>query len=472
MVKRLLILFISGFFAFSAINAAIKMPAIFCDNMVLQQNTEVLIWGWGNKNSTIKVSTSWNNNKYTAKSDSYGYWKLKVSTPPASFTPYTINISDGESITLKNVLIGEVWICSGQSNMEMPMKGYQTQPVENSAEDILYSGNEGIRLFTVARASTLKPQEDCKGKWEIAEMGTVANFSATAYYFGRMINKLMNIPVGLINTSWGGSSIQAWMPEKALQTIPEKKIPRQESEIKIKNQDATLLFNGMLNPLVGYGIKGFIWYQGEANRNEPELYTRMFKEMVDEWRKIWNIGEFPVYYTQLAGFNYPDGKNSALIREAQEKCMEVVPNTGMAVTLDSKSPNCIHPPQKKEVGERLAFWALNKIYGYKDIPCESPKIVKVEKDGRMIILTTNVPDKSGLTSYDKDVKSFMLAGENKIFYPAKCAVFGNKIYLFSPRIAKPVTARYCFEHTSVSEIYSLEGNLPLSSFRLDDWAIN
>ena len=471
MVTRLIIVFAFCLFSFIEIAGAIRMPAIFCDNMVLQQDAEVMIWGWGSKNTTITISTSWNNSEYTAKSNADGYWKLKVSTPTASFTPYSMNISDGENITLKNVLIGEVWICSGQSNMEMPVKGYQTQPVENSADDILYSNNDGIRLFTVARASTIEPLEDCSGKWEVAEMRTVANFSATAYYFGRMINRIKNVPVGLINSSWGGSSIQAWMPEKALETIPEKKIPRQKDEIRIKNQDATLLFNGMINPLVGYGIRGFIWYQGETNRNEPELYIRMFQEMVRGWRRIWEVGEFPVYYAQIAGFNYPDGINSALMREAQAKCMEVVSNTGMAVTLDSDSPYCIHPPQKKQVGERLAFWALNKTYGYKDISCESPRIVKVEKEGRMIILTTNIPDKTGLTSYDKDVKSFVLAGENKIFYPAKCAVFGNRIYLFSPRIAKPVTARYCFEHTSVSEIYSLEGNLPLSSFRLDDWEI-
>lgn len=471
MIFRLLIVFAFSFFSTINLTGAIKMPSIFCDNMVLQQESEVSIWGWSNKNTTIKISTSWSNGKYTAKSNSDGYWKLKVSTPKASFTPYSISISDGESITLKNILIGEVWICSGQSNMEMPMKGYQTQPVQNGAEDILYSVNDGIRLFTVGRASTTIPQEDFTGKWEVAGMNTVANFSATGYYFGRLINKAMNVPVGLINSSWGGASIEAWMPKKALETIPEKKIPEKDDEIKVRNQDATLLFNGMINPMVGYGIKGFIWYQGETNRNEPDLYIRMYKEMVQEWRRIWEVGEFPVYYAQIAGFNYPDGINSALIREAQEKCMEVVPNTGMAVSLDSNSPFCIHPPQKKEIGERLAFWALNKTYGYKDIPCESPKIVNVEKQGRMLILTTNIPDKTGLTSYDKDVKSFVLAGENKIFYPAKCAVFGNKIYLFSPRIANPVTARYCFEHTSVSEIFSLEGNLPLSSFRLDNWPI-
>lgn len=471
MNARFIIISIICFLSVLNIQGAIKMPAIFCDNMVLQQDTEVAIWGWANKNTTVKITTSWNNAKYSTRSNQDGYWKLKVKTPRASFTPYTINISDGQNITLKNILIGEVWICSGQSNMEMPMKGYQTQPTENSSEDILYSTNDGVRLFTVGRASTVHPREDCVGQWDMADMNTVANFSATAYYYGRLINRIMNVPVGLIHASWGGASIQTWMPENALKNIPEKVIPRHESEIKIKNHDATLLFNGMLNPLVGYGIKGFIWYQGESNRNEPDLYIKMFKEMVQEWRRIWNVGEFPVYYAQIAGFIYPDGINSALFREAQAKCLDVVSNVGMAVTLDSNSPNCIHPPQKRQVGERLALLALNKTYGYKDIPCESPKIVNVKKEGRMFILTTNVPDKTGLTTYDKDITTFFLAGENKIFYPAKSAVFGNKIYLFSPRIPDPVTVRYCFDNTSVSGIFSLEGNLPLSSFRLDNWVI-
>ncbi|MDR2039328.1 MAG: sialate O-acetylesterase [Bacteroidales bacterium] len=465
-IKTIIVCFLFAvFFAFQ-INASIKLPSFFSDNMVLQQQSEVAIWGWSNPNTSVKVVTSWDKKNVTTKSDKNGYWKLKLKTPVASKTPYEITVTSGTTITLKNVLIGEVWICSGQSNMEMPMKGFHGQPIEGGPEAIMNSRNPEIRCFTAQKASKSTPQDDCIGSWKVADIQTVPDFSATAYFFGRMINQALDVPVGLIHTSWGGSRIEAWMPPEALKDIPEKKIPVTDEDIKINNGTATVLYNGMLHPFIGYGIRGAIWYQGESNKDEPALYVKMFDNMVREWRNLWGIGEFPFYYCQIAPYNY-GGLSSAYIREAQFKCMET-PNTGMAVLMDSESPGCIHPPKKKEAGERLALWALAKTYGMEKIHYRSPEVQSFDIEGRVIILTFNNAN-LGLTSHGKEILNFSVAGKNKHFHPAKAAISGNKIFIFSPNVAEPVAVRYCFDNLSATEIFTIEGNLPISSFRTDEW---
>ena len=443
------------------LQAEIKMPAVFGDNMVLQQQTEVAIWGWAKVHSSVKVTTSWNNKSYSTRADKEGYWKVMVKTPAASFTPYKVTVSDGQKITLNNVLIGEVWLCSGQSNMEMPMSGWTGQPIENGPEDIINSTNFGIRCFTMERASKATPQTMCQGNWEVADVGTTPRFTATGYYFGRLLNKVLNFPIGLIHTSWGGSRIEAWMTPASLKDIPEKKIPKTDTEIKIENGSPTVLYNGMLHPIVGYGIRGAIWYQGESNCNEPDLYVKMFDLMVREWRSIWGVGEFPFYYCQIAPFKYGN-VNSALLREAQVKGMNTL-NTGMAVLMDANSENLIHPAKKKDAGERLAFWALAKTYG-KNIPYRSPEPKSVTLEGRLAIISVEYVG-LGITSWGKEVNNFKVAGEDNRFRPAKAVVTKDKIYVFSPYVEKPVTIQYCFDNTSATEIFTQEG-LPMSSFRI------
>ncbi len=452
-----------------SVHAEIKLPAIFNHSMVLQQQTDAALWGWSKPNTNVRVTTSWNNKRYTVKSNNKGFWKLKVKTPVAGFTPYSVTISDGKAVTIENVLIGEVWLCSGQSNMEMPMKGFGNQPIEGGPEDIAYSTNDGIRCFTAERVSHVTPQEDCNGIWEVAGPEATPRFTATGYYFARLLNRTLNIPVGLIHTSWGGSRIEAWMPSSSLKDIPEKKIPQTEADIKIQNGTPTVLYNGMLHPFVGYGIRGAIWYQGEANRTEYELYTKMFDQMVREWRNLWQVGEFPFYYCQIAPYNYGGNPTSAFIREAQGKGMETTPNTGMAVLMDSESPDCIHPPKKKMAGERMALWALAQTYGMEKIHHRSPQVTSVETEGRVMILLCDIPANPGLTTHNKEILHFRIAGADKRFHPAKAAISGNKIYVFSPAVAQPVAVRYCFDDTSTTEIFTVEGNLPMSSFRTDNW---
>lgn len=462
------ILFLSS--ALFSLNAEIRMPVIFGDNMVLQQQSEAAIWGWAKANTTVRVTTSWDRKSYSAKSDGQGYWKLKVKTPAAGYTPYTITISDGKAITLNNILIGEVWICSGQSNMEMPMKGFGNQPIEGGPEAIATSRNPGIRCFTMKKASKSAPQADGEGTWEIAGPETTPDFTATGYYFGRLLNQALDVPVGLIHTSWGGSRIEAWMtPSSIKSVIPDVQIPATDADIKSQNGTPTVLYNGMLHPIVGYGIRGAIWYQGESNRGEPDRYVELFDKMVREWRTIWQVGEFPFYYCQIAPYNYGNGLNSGFIREAQAKGMKTTPNTGMAVLMDSDSPACIHPPKKKIAGERMALWALAKTYDMDKIHYRSPEVQSVTMEGRVAILTMDIPSSPGLTSHGKEILQFQVAGDNKWFHPAKAAIAGNRIFVFSPNVEKPVAVRYCFNDTEATEIFTVEGNLPLSSFRTDNW---
>lgn len=455
--------------SFSQVKSEIKLPAVIADNMVLQQQSDVAIWGWAKPNANVSVSSSWNKKSYSTKSDAEGYWSLKIKTPEASYTPYSLTISDGKAVTVNNVLIGEVWLCSGQSNMEMPMMGFGgNQPIEGGPEAIYNSTNKGIRCFTVERISKSKPVNDCKGTWEIAGPETTPHFTATGYYFARLINKALDVPVGLIHTSWGGSRIEAWMTPNSLKDIPEKPIPQSDADIKIPNGTPTVLYNGMLHALVGYGMRGAIWYQGESNREEPALYVKMFDKMVREWRQIWGVGEFPFYYCQIAPYNYGGGLNSGYIREAQAKGMETTPNTGMAVLMDANSPHCIHPAKKKDAGERMALWALAKTYGMEKMHYRSPSVNKVDIEGRVAILTFDV-NHLGLTSHGKEISNFTIAGSNKRFHKAKVELVGNKVFLFSPHVSEPVAIRYCFDDTSATELFTVEGNLPVSSFRTDNW---
>ncbi len=461
-------LLIAAAFTFQAY-AEVKLPAIFGDNMVLQQQSEVALWGWAKPNASVSVTGSWNKKSYSAKSDTKGYWRLKIQTPAAGYAPYTITISDGKAVTLKNILIGEVWVCSGQSNMEMPMKGFGNQPIEGGPETIAYSHNPGIRCFTMKKASKAAPQDDCIGMWEVANAQTVPDFTATGYFFARLLNQALDVPVGLIHTSWGGSRIEAWMTPNSLKDIPEKPIPASDADIKIANGTPTVLYNGMLHPIAGYGIRGAIWYQGESNRDEPALYVKMFDAMVREWRNIWGMGEFPFYYCQIAPYYYGGGTNSGYIREAQAKGMTTTPNTGMAVLMDAQSVECIHPPKKKDAGERMAFWALAKTYGMDKMQYRSPELKSFETEGRVAVLTFDMSGNPGLTTYGKEILNFRIAGKDKRFFPAKAAYSGNKVYVFSPNVAEPAAVRYCFDDTSATELFTVEGNLPVSSFRTDDW---
>jgi len=450
-----------------ALRAEVKLPAIFGDNMVLQQQTDAAIWGKASSGKTVTVTTSWDQKSYTTRSDSRGAWKLKVHTPVAG-GPYEITLSDGDELTLHHVLIGEVWFCSGQSNMEMPVKGFRNQPVLGSNEAIATSDNASIRLFTVTRKTSLEPLDDFEGKWVECVPENAADFSATAYYFGRMLQEALGVPVGLINSSWGGTRIEPWISEAGIKKFDFVSLPDKKQTGTISPQTATVLYNAMVRPMVGYSIKGALWYQGESNRNEPEQYVQLLPGLVKNWREEWGAGDFPFYYVQIAPYDYgTSGLNSALLREAQLKASDAVPNTGMACLMDIGEKTCIHPANKLATGERLALLTLAKTYGKNGFEYSGPVLKDMTVDGSLVKLTFDHAQ-NGLTTFGKELVNFKVAGEDKRFYPAEAAITGTGISLSSPYVVKPVAVRYAFDNFVVGELFNTEG-LPASSFRTDDW---
>lgn len=458
------------------INAAIKLPALFSDNMMLQQKSNAPIWGWADKNQTIRIQPSWDAKTYEVKADKLGKWKIALQTPAAG-GPYKISVSDGtETTTINNILIGEVWLCSGQSNMEMPLKGFAGQPVLKGNEAVVHSKNNKIRFITIPRATVLTPNEDFVGQWIVASAQTTGDFSATAWYFGSLLQEVLDVPVGLIHVSYGGSSMEAWMNQEMLKDFKEAKIPTKKEDIaKDPNRVATTLFNGMLSPVIGYGIKGCIWYQGESNYERAGQYKDLMKKMVSSWRALWQQGDFPFYYAQIAPFNYAqfhpkDNKeeyNSAYLREAQLKAATEIPNSGMAVLMDIGEENNIHPADKEAGGNRLGYLALNKTYGISGFEFESPEFKAMEiKDNVVTISFDKAPN--GITSYGKEVTGFEIAANDKVFYPAKAEVRRKSVVLTSDKVTKPAAVRYLFKDVAKAQIFST-GGLPVSSFRTDNW---
>lgn len=458
------------------INAKIKLPALFSDNMMLQQKANAPIWGWANANEEVSVKTTWDSKIYRTKADNQGKWNLILTTPNAG-GPFTIEVIQGkEKMVIKNVLIGEVWLCSGQSNMEMPMKGFSGQPVRNGNEIIVRSTNKNIHFITIPRATVLEPLDDFAGKWEVASPKSTANFSATAWYFGSLLEEVLQVPVGLIHVSYGGSSMEAWMNLEMLKDFASAKIPTKKEDLaKDPNRVATTLFNGMLSPVIAYGIKGCIWYQGESNYERASEYTALMQKMVSSWRSLWKQGDFPFYYAQIAPFNYAqfhpkdylEKYNSAFLREAQLKASTVIPNTGMAVLMDVGEETNIHPVDKEKGGSRLAYLALAKTYGVEGFEFESPKYKAMEiKDNSVTVSFDDAPN--GITAYGKEVIGFEIAGEDKVFYPAKTEVRRKSVVLTSDKVAKPIAVRYLFKDFAKAELFST-GGLPVSSFRTDEW---
>ena len=456
--------------------AEVRMPAFFSDNMVLQRETDVRLWGDAKPNSTVEITPGWDGKVYKTKAGKDGKWNISVPTVKAG-GPYTLTVSDGTPLTLENVMLGEVWLCSGQSNMEMPMKGFKNQPVDGANMAILESRNPDLRLFTVKRNSSTTPVDDVTGKCSEASPEAVRNFSATAYFFGRRIQDYLDVPVGLVVAAWGGSACEAWMNDDMLKAFPEAaaNIPAAGGEIKSKNRTPSVLFKGMLNPLIGMSMRGVIWYQGEDNWNRAHTYTDMFSTMIKGWRDLWGQGEFPFYYCQIAPYDYSiitePGKeiiNSAYLREAQMNAEKVVPNSGMAVLMDAGWAEGIHPSDKRTPGERLALLALGKTYGVKGIGCESPVYKSMEIKGDTVVVSFDRAPEWIAGKHSFGSTQFKLAGEDRVFYPAKAWISRSKVMVKSDKVPHPVAVRYAFENASEGDLFSTDG-LPVSSFRSDNW---
>ncbi|NMH86623.1 sialate O-acetylesterase [Flavivirga algicola] len=457
----------------------LSIANIFGDNMVLQQNEENYIWGWAKKNQKILLKSSWLTGELITATNEKGYWKIAIPVPKADLKQHTIEISAGiTTITLENILFGEVWLCSGQSNMEMQVKGNANEPIIGSNEYIASSKNSFIRQCFVKQNYSATPLNDCEAKWEEAHLNTVANFTAVGYFFALQLYKSLQVPVGIVNTSKGGTRVEAWMDREILKNEFKETNLSEIGTDKMVFQTPTVLFNAMVNPLVGMRIKGVLWYQGESNIfGSPKKYYSLFPAMISRWRSLWGQGNFPFYYVQIAPFEYQKEKKSYVIRDAQLKTLDIIPNTGMATTNDVGDRWNIHPGQKKEVGDRLSYLALNKTYGYRNILCGGPiyKGMEIVK-GSAILEFKNAP--KGLTTFNKPLTGFLIAGADKVFYQAKAKVKIEYdkphhkrrplLEVYHEKVSNPVAVRYCWSNWFTGHLYDTGGN-PASPFRTDSW---
>ena len=457
------------FFSYNTSFAKIKLPSIIASNMVLQRNTSVKIWGWATPGEKISIKASWISEKLKITASENGRWEIAIKTT-LSKEPQSIQLKSSESnINLENILFGEVWVCSGQSNMRMPLKGYTGQPTFEGNLAVATSKNTNLRLFSITENGSPSPLDSISNykKWEIAAPETSKDFSAVAYFYGKQLQAILDVPVGLIMTSWGGTRIQPWMSKEAIAPFLEVNEVKKDTTEKYKRIPSAI-FNAMINPITSYTIRGAIWYQGETNRNEPKIYQKLLPEMVKDWRKQWNIGDFPFYYVQIAPNKYVDKSKSQYLREAQLKALDFIPNSGMAVLSDIGSDVTIHPPRKKEVAERLLFIALNKTYGMKDVDCTGPVYKSMSEKEGALLLSFDAAE-TGIFSPETELSNFEIAGEDKIFYPAKAEIIAHKqVKVSSLDVKVPVAVRYGWYNWFEGTLYD-NNMLPASSFRTDDW---
>jgi sialate O-acetylesterase len=486
--------------------ADVRLPAVIGDNMVLQRGQKVPIWGWAQPGEEITVAVSWNNMRWSAPADKDGKWRFEV-TPPSAGGPYEMTVSGKNSMIIKNILVGEVWVCSGQSNMQMSVR-----QSANAEQEIAAANYPNIRLFSVQRKVAEQPQSDCLGSWQQCTPQTVADFSAVAYYFGRDLHKELGVPIGLIHTSWGGTPAEAWTSRQALEAEQDfapilqryddavAKYPQakkeydqklaawQEAVEKAKAEGGRPpnrpgepfgpghphapagLYNAMIAPLIPHGIAGAIWYQGESNAGRAYQYRKLLPAMINNWRKDWGRGDFAFLIVQLANFMAtkpePGDSEWAELREAQLLTL-ALPNTGMAVIIDIGDANDIHPKNKQDVGKRLALWALAKTYG-KNPVYSGPIYKSMKVDGNKVILEFNHVGGGLVAGGGGPLRGFAVAGTDRKFLWADAQIDGNTVAVSSDKVAEPVAVRYAWADNPVCNLYDKEG-LPASPFRTDDW---
>ncbi|MEC5127917.1 sialate O-acetylesterase [Verrucomicrobiales bacterium BCK34] len=489
--------------ATASVQAELRLPSIFGHHMVLQRNMENPVWGWADPNADVAVTFA--GETRTAKADAKGNWKLKIKSMPGS--PHAMNLvvtSGAESITLSNIVMGEVWVCSGQSNMQ-----WAVGQSDDADLEIATANYPNIRLITVPQVGTQEIQDDFKGQWDICTPDTVGNFSAVGFFYGRMLHQMLGVPIGLIDNAWGGSAAEAWVKRDVLEKDPRfaTVINDWKNTEKTYNWEATLadyqkkaeaakaankpapryprnpltgqhrpgnLWAGVLNPTIGYGIRGAIWYQGESNAGRAYQYDDLFGLMISEWRKAWGQGDFPFYWVQLADYkdeiSEPGESDWAELREAQSNTL-ALPNTGQAVIYDIGEGRDIHPRDKQNVAKRLARIALARDYGV-NVAYKSPTYKSMEVKGDKAVLTF---DHVGSTLYTFDTKSatgFTVAGKDKVWHNATAKLLGrDKIEVSSPAVKDPVAVRYAWAANPVANVESREG-LPLDPFRTDDWTLS
>ncbi|MCP4173505.1 MAG: sialate O-acetylesterase [Fuerstiella sp.] len=480
--------------------AELKMSSVFGDHMVLQQKQPIRIWGWTSPNQSVSVAIA--SQKAVTKADSDGRFQLNLE-PVAAGGPYTLTVAADETRTFQEVLIGEVWLCSGQSNMQFAVSSSNDSELE-----ALAANYPEIRLISVPQVGTQEPQNDFNGEWTECNPESVRSFSAVGYFFGRQLHQTLNVPIGLIDTAWGGSACEAWVRRDLLtdkdlygplierwqkteatydhdaataawkKRVEKWKVsrkgrqPRAPRNPLIGQHRPANLYNGVLKPVLGYTIKGAIWYQGEHNTGRAYQYRELFPLMIQSWRDEWGQGNFSFYWVQLADFKpeqpAPADSDWAELREAQTMAMSKLPNTGEAVILNLGEAADIHPKNKQDVSKRLARWALAKDYRL-NVVYHSPIYKSLEVSANKVILTFDHAG-GGLDTFDvTEPIGFTIAGRDQEFVSASAKIVNaNTVEVWSDAVESPVAVRYAWADNPVCNVQNREG-LPVTPFRTDSW---
>ena len=479
-----LILFKLNFSAFALqANVEFTVANILQSNMVVQQNKPFKLWGTAKAGDKIIIKADWEKKPLQIISDNFGNWIGQIEVPKAkkgNFTKHTINITHQEkNVVLNNILIGEVWLCSGQSNMELTMQPVPPwhKGVENNKEEIANANYPNIRLFKIPRDTSSVLETEAIGNWKECAPNSVNDFSGVAYYFGRVLLNKLDIPIGLVTAAYGGASCQAFIPKEVLRQdilLKKKYLDKYlETPKAVQLTDKpSLIYNKMINPLTNLSIRGFLWYQGESNASDKN-YTKLCSAMLKSWRANFTQGDLPFYYVQMTPYNWKSEDEYqdyyAYFRDRQEAMLKIN-NTGMAVTMDVGEPYNIHPQKKKEVGQRLAKIALNQTYHQKDIQCFGPTFKNFKiVEGEIIISFTKASVKSWLETKDGlSPRYFFVASDDKVFKQVEARISGKNVVLLSKNILKPVSIRYAFINAPITNLENKEG-LPAQPFRTDNW---
>jgi sialate O-acetylesterase len=494
-----------------SLQAEVRLPKVFSDHMVLQQEKPPPVWGWAQPGETVTVQFLTESKQ--AQANDRGEWKV-VLAPAKAGGPHTLTVSGSSTVKCEDVMVGEVWLCSGQSNMEMGIGACKDAQKEIAAADF-----PGIRLLKVTKKWTPAPETDQDATWKICSPKTVAEggwvgFSAAAYYFGRELHQKLGVPVGLIDSSWGGTCIQTWTPPEGFAAVPALKsdfervqladartAPHRERLEQTLNetqrwleaarqalaarkpaptmptfpaellpprdvQHATALFNGMIQPVCPFAMRGAIWYQGESNLGDGAVYTERMKALISGWRQLWGLGDFPFYFVQIAPFNYGgDPEREAVLWEAQAAVVEAVPNTGMAVVNDISNLRDIHPNNKQDVGKRLALWALARTYHQPDVVFSGPTFKSLSTEGEKLRVTFEHAG-AGLASRDGQPLNWfeVIDADEGGFVKANAQIEGASVVLSAPEVKRPVAMRFAWNMLAEPNLMNPAG-LPASAFR-------
>lgn len=476
-MKKLLSVTLAALTLIPVASAKVHLNGVMSSNMVLQQQSDASLWGHATPNAKVKVSPSWGE-PLTVKAGDDGRFMAHVATPKGSFKPQTItftDLSDNDSVRLDDVLIGEVWLASGQSNMEMPLRGFWNCPVEGGYDEVAQAREKAdkIRFITVEKAQSHTPQDTISAVWVKPSPETAAEFSAAAWHFARRLNDVLDVPVGIVSAAYGGAAVESWLPREIVAKYPDYDLDPQKVEERVHYYRPYMMYNAMFCPVKDYTYRGVIWYQGCSNVGRHDTFVDRFSTLINRWRKELtandgrNPDDIPFYFVELApwDFGYDSG---ALLREAQWQVADSVANTGCIGTNDLVYPHefkNIHPAQKRRVGLRLGNLALHRTYGKTQFPVQHPRYKSHTVDGDCLKVTFDC-DPDGLCR-NWDVQGFEIAGDDGVYYPAEAVEVGHHdIALRSDSVAAPRNVRYCFHDFQLGTVYGADF-LPLIPFRSD-----